>query len=181
LSGGCSFHFLLSKLKRCDEAQGSVWTYIVILSTPVIDNHPSFSERPQLFAVQAFFTQTCVEAFDDAILPWTTRIDVERFDLILSQPLTQGTFNELRAIVAADMLRSSVHINQGGDNLTQLWALIRRSTWMHRNSRVCSSSTLSMRSLPPPQPTRLYRERSPMSRREHDAWPSPALSIKSLA
>jgi len=100
-----------------------VWTYIVILSTPVLDNHPSFSERPQLFAVQAFFTRTCVDAFDDAILPWTTRIDVERFDLILSQPLTQVTFNELRAIVAADMLRSSVHINQVGDNLTHFMGI----------------------------------------------------------
>jgi len=51
LSGGCFFYFFLSKLKRCNVVQGSVWTYIVILLAPVLNNHASFSERPKLFTV----------------------------------------------------------------------------------------------------------------------------------
>jgi hypothetical protein len=40
-----------------------------------------------------------VTALHEAILPRTPRVNVDRFDLVLSQPLLDGVRDELRAVV----------------------------------------------------------------------------------
>ena len=76
------FCYLLSELYWTDVANGPVWSDVVILPTPVTDNHPCFGQGPQLFAIKTLLTEAGMEALDVSILPRTTRFDVERFDSI---------------------------------------------------------------------------------------------------
>ena len=45
-------------------------------------------------------------------MPWASRVNIKRLDLILCQPFSQTPFDKLRAVVAANMFRSSMHIDQ---------------------------------------------------------------------
>ncbi len=93
---------------------------MVILPAPVLNDHTSLGQGEQLLAIEAFTAQTGIEAFDEAILPRTSGINVDCFDLLGSQPSPQLLLNELRSVVAADVLRSPVLGNQSCHDLAHL-------------------------------------------------------------
>ena len=49
-----------------------------------------------------------MEALNAAVLPGTARLNVERFNLIITEPSLDFTGDKLRAIVASNMLRDAV-------------------------------------------------------------------------
>src|SRR5690606_11343381 len=62
--------------------------------------------------VEALVAQRAVEAFDVGILPRTARRDVERLRAARFEPALQGLRDELRTIVAAQVLRRAVQHEQ---------------------------------------------------------------------
>ena len=49
-----------------------------------------------------------MEALNVAVLPGATRLNLERFDLILTEPSLDFTGDKRCAIIASDMLRDTV-------------------------------------------------------------------------
>ena len=111
MSGGFCFE-LLFKLDGTDITQRTVGSQVVVFPSPVFDHDPSFGQRVEHLTVEALVAQSSMEALDKAVLPRATRIDVERLDRLIREPCSQLLLDKLRAIVAADMLRSSVLGNQ---------------------------------------------------------------------
>jgi hypothetical protein len=51
----------------------------VVLIAPLLDDDPSLVQAVEDFLVEAFVAQLSVEGFAIAVLPWTARLDLERF------------------------------------------------------------------------------------------------------
>ena len=64
------------------------------------------------FSIQQLIAQLVMEALDVRLFPRRAWLDVERFNLSEVKPVLQRIGDELRAIVAADMLRRSVPLNR---------------------------------------------------------------------
>ena len=111
------FGFLLGKAHWSDVTQGTVWTYMVILPTPVFQHHPGLSQRPELFPVQALLPQTRIEAFDVTILPRAARINIKRLDSVLRQPVAEIALNKLTAVITPDVFRGPVFFDEAGHDL----------------------------------------------------------------
>ena len=113
------FLFFLCESDRGDVAQRAVGPDVVVLPTPIFEHYPGLGQSPELFSIQAFFAQAGIEALDVAILPRASRRDVEGPDLVLGQPFTQSTLDELAAVVTADVFRGSMLFNEACGRVTQ--------------------------------------------------------------
>ena len=67
----------------------SMGANLVIFLFPIIHHNSAFGESIAYFTPQAFSPELVVETFDIPVLPWTTRINVERFDTLFLEPLSQ--------------------------------------------------------------------------------------------
>ena len=57
-----------------------------------------------------------MEAFDVGLLPGCTRTDINGLDLLLCHPVSDGLSNKFRAIVAADVLRQPIMLDDRFDH-----------------------------------------------------------------
>ena len=74
----------------------------LIIFLPEIAHHPPcFRQRPQLFSVQAFISETSVKTLHKPVLPRTPRLNVDGFDAILLEPSLHDLGDELRTVVAS--------------------------------------------------------------------------------
>ena len=105
---------LLSELQRSNIAQRAMGAYVVVLPSLVFDYHSSLGQSPKLLAVEAFLSEASVEALDVSVLLRASRLDVERLDPLLGKPAAQPVLDELRTIVAADVLGRSMALYQRG-------------------------------------------------------------------
>ena len=48
-----------------------------------LDDHAGFGKRPRLFPIEAFIAEAVVERFNEAILPRTGGLDVDRLNILL--------------------------------------------------------------------------------------------------
>ena len=91
----------------------------------------------------------------------TSALLLERFDLILCQPFSQTPFDKLRAVVAADVFRGSVFIDQlrkdllhftGVDQLIRMNTLALPGILIHdiEHSQFASSLRRVMNKIPRP-------------------------------
>jgi hypothetical protein len=67
----------------------SMWSDLVILSFPIIHDHPEFGESVEYFTPQAFSPELVMETFHIPVLGWTAWIDLQRFDILFLEPLPQ--------------------------------------------------------------------------------------------
>ena len=88
-----------------------MWANLVIFPFPIIHHNPAFGESIEYFRPQAFSPEPVVESFDIPVLPWTTRINVERFDTLFLEPLSQWTTDKLWTIVRSDGVRCSIFVD----------------------------------------------------------------------
>ena len=51
----------------------------VVLIAPLLDDDPGLLQTVEDFLIEAFVAQFAVEGLAIAVLPWTARLDVERF------------------------------------------------------------------------------------------------------
>ena len=72
---------------------------LVVCLAIVFHDHSRFRQRLQLFPIQTLIAESTVKAFYKAVLPQTTGINVERFDLVLPQPALHGVGDELGPVV----------------------------------------------------------------------------------
>src|ERR1035441_262974 len=76
--------------------------------TPVIEHHASFTQGIDHFPIQTLGPEPAVEALGITVLPWATRINVDRADRVVLEPLLDDLGDKLRAVVTADELWGSM-------------------------------------------------------------------------
>ena len=92
---------LRRKASRAHIAELAVWARVVVVVAKVSDDDLRLGQRPEHFPVEALVAQAAVEALNEAVLPGTTRIDVDGLDLLFCQPALHLLGDELRTVVAA--------------------------------------------------------------------------------
>ena len=108
------FWSFLSELQRSHVAQRAVGTDVIVLPSPVFDHRPGPGKSPELFAIQALFPKAGVEALQVSILPWASRLDLESLDPLFGEPAAESALDELRAVIAADVIGRSMALDQRG-------------------------------------------------------------------
>ena len=88
-----------------------MWSPLIIFTAIVFDDHSGFRQRPQLFTVQTFVTESAMKALYKSVLPGAARINVERLDLIVSQPALDCVGNELWPVVRTKVFRDAMFFN----------------------------------------------------------------------
>jgi len=101
---------------------------VIVFDSPVFEDHPGFRQPPELFAIQAFFPEPAMEAFNVPVLPRASRFEVQRLDAGLLERSLQRAFDELRAIVATDELRGPCNSISRSSWARTSRARIRRAT-----------------------------------------------------
>lgn len=77
---------------------------VLIVFPPIVsDDHASLGEGVQLFSVQAFVPEASMKTFHEAVLPGTSRFDVEDLHPVFLQSLlyqgsASGRFGEIRPL-----------------------------------------------------------------------------------
>ena len=85
---------------------------LVVFHPPALQQDARFGQGAKEFPIQKLTAQLIVEAFDVAVLPWTSWFDVESFNLSLLKPVLDGISDKLRAVVTAQMLWRTVARNR---------------------------------------------------------------------
>ena len=75
---------------------------LVVVVSPVREDHSRFAERVYQLAVQALLPESAVEALGVSVLPWASGADIESLDPIALEPLLDRLGDELGAVVRAD-------------------------------------------------------------------------------
>lgn len=102
----------IRKLLRRFHSQTSMGSKLVVFLLPGCNHDPGLAQGVEEFSSQALSPELIVEAFHKAVLPRTSRIDIERPDRFSSQPLLNGLRHKFGTVVASNVIRSSVTINQ---------------------------------------------------------------------
>ena len=89
----------------------------IVVASPVLDQHLRLSQRREDLAVEKLVPQLRVQALAVAVLPWTSRFDVERLDADPTEPVSHVDRDELRAVVGANVLRRSVRDEEIGQTV----------------------------------------------------------------
>ena len=63
---------------------------LIVLFEPLIDHGLSLSGRTKPFGIENFSAKRAVEALVISVLPGRPRIDADRFDAYLGQPVFEG-------------------------------------------------------------------------------------------
>ena len=111
------------KARRALIAEFAMRARVVVVMPVVFHHDTGFAQGPEQFPVEAFVPEPAVEAFHEPVLPRAAWIDIDRFDLMLGQPTLNLPGDELRAIVAAQVLGCAVGFNVTGRAfLSQAWS-----------------------------------------------------------
>src|SRR6478609_5247925 len=89
-------------------AQRAVRPVLVVLAAVVLNDYAGFGQRPELLPVEALVAQASMEALDEAILPRTAGLDIDRLDLIGGQPSLDFLGDKLGTIVTPQVGGRSV-------------------------------------------------------------------------
>ena len=85
---------------------------VVVNVFPLRDDLPGFSEAPEQLTREAFIAEPAVETLHETVLPWATRFDVARPDVNHIEERPQRLADELRAVVASNVLRNAMDDKQ---------------------------------------------------------------------
>ena len=81
---------------------------VVVVVAPVSEDDARFAQSVEHFAVEALDPEAAVETLGITILPGAARINVDRFDIVFTQPVLNRSGDELRSVVASDELGRSI-------------------------------------------------------------------------
>ena len=93
------------KLHRRFVADRTVWTHLVVVSTPSLAFCAGFVEAQKPIRIQAFRSELAVERFDEGIvgrLAWSAEVQRHAFHV---RPEIELLADELRTVVDTDRLR----------------------------------------------------------------------------
>ena len=100
-----------------------MWTFGVVETSPLFDEHLRFLQRVKDFAVQTFVPQLSNEAFAIAILPWRSGLYIVRLHIQFAEPIAHGLGDELRPVVRTNMLRRAVSDEELAENMEHVLAV----------------------------------------------------------
>ena len=95
----------------------------VVEAPPFLDHHPGLCHAEEHLLVEAFVPEPVVEALYMAVLPRASRIDVDRRDPHLPEPVLDVPGDELGTVVATDVVRHAPlghGPRQGGEDVLAL-------------------------------------------------------------
>src|SRR5580693_5520976 len=100
------------ELVRREIAEARVWTHLVVVAPPSLDDHLRLGTRTKPFEVQALVAELAVEALRDATLPRLAWLDQCRADALSDDPGQQRLGHELRPVVTAQEARRATSAHQ---------------------------------------------------------------------
>ena len=101
---------------------------MVIFQSPGVGQVPGLGKVHELFSVGQLVSQPAVERLGVAVLPGRARLDVQRLHARLLQPTPDRLGDELRPVVAANVLRNATGAEQVHQHVDHL---IRRDAAIH--------------------------------------------------
>jgi len=102
------FFYVLPNMSNPPVPQRAVRSVLVILASPLLNDNLRFQQACEDFPVEQLVAQLVVEAFDVPVLPGAAGLNIDRFHLLLPEPVLDGIRDELRPVVAAQVLRHPV-------------------------------------------------------------------------
>jgi len=81
-----------------------MWPVMVVIAPEVLDDDTGFGQRPELLPVETFVAEAAMNALDEPVQPKTGGLDVDRLNLVLSQPPLDLPGDELGPIITAQEL-----------------------------------------------------------------------------
>src|SRR5262249_12909893 len=100
--------------RRRPVAQRAVGPNRVVLLPPGLRYHPRLQHAGELFPLQQLIPQPAVERLRVPVLPRRLGLDVQPAHPAARQPLPDGSRDELRAVVAADVPRLLPRVTSPG-------------------------------------------------------------------
>ena len=82
-------------------------SFLIVLTDPSLDYHPSVVETDEPILVEAFVTESSVEGLDVGVLVGLARLNQAQGDAVTMRPGQHGPTGELLAIVGPDDRRPS--------------------------------------------------------------------------
>jgi hypothetical protein len=76
----------------------------VVVPSPAFDDDLGFAQCVEDLAVEELVAQTCIEAFDEAVLPRAAWRNVGGLRPDRADPILYGLGDELRAVIGTDVL-----------------------------------------------------------------------------
>jgi hypothetical protein len=112
---------------------------LVVFLLEVADDHAGLEQGVPVVAVKALLPESVVERFDVAVVPRTTRRNVDHAGLVLAEPL-QRLRNQLCPLsIRSTFGGPPATANTASNSATSRSAVIDRSTMFSSEQRVCSS------------------------------------------
>src|SRR5690606_40109564 len=81
-----------------------MWPVEIVLLAPGFGDLLGIPHAGKQPAVETFRPQLAVETLNKAVLPWAPRTDIQGLAMLLHQPVLNHMRDELRAVVAAEVL-----------------------------------------------------------------------------
>jgi hypothetical protein len=79
-----------------------VGTNLIVMATPIFDDHPGFLQRIENLAVEKFVAKLRVEAFAIAVFPRAARLDIGGLGADRADPVLGRFGDELGAVAPAE-------------------------------------------------------------------------------
>ena len=76
-----------------------VGTPRVVLNPEMLDDDSRLAEGPESLAIEALVPEAAMGAFHEAVLAGTGRLNIDRPDLLLGQPVLEFLGDKLRTVV----------------------------------------------------------------------------------
>jgi len=84
----------------------------IILASKVLDDDLGFGDRKEDFWVKALVSKAAMKAFDESVLPGTTRVNIKRLDVGEMTPIPNDMGDKFRAVIRANIGGSTPLIGQ---------------------------------------------------------------------
>ena len=91
------------KCRRCHPVQPAVWSMVIIIQSPAINNISRLGKAQEQFAIEAFVPKLTVEALDVSVFPRAARLDEQRSDLCILKPPSHSFTGKFRTVIATEI------------------------------------------------------------------------------
>ena len=94
-----------------EQAQRAMRSFVVMKMPVIGEDDAGFTQRVDEFTVQALAAELIVKALHVAVLPRTSRVNIDRLDPSVPEPLLDRCSNKLWPVVRADILGCTMFLN----------------------------------------------------------------------
>ena len=80
-----------------------MWPHVIVVVSPECQLSAGIVQAVEQFFVKQLIPQAAVEALDEGILLWFSRINVMPVDIVIASPFQDCPTGELRSVVTDDL------------------------------------------------------------------------------